>query len=92
MAAMKSLIKGVSQVVGEVIVVGGALLGAFALGVVKGSDAKPVVHDVGDMIKKKIDEAAESEKEAAEEPAEEAESKEESAPEITVTVNDQPED
>lgn len=94
MAAFKTIFKAVSHSVGELAVGGGLLLSAFALGVIKGSEAKPVINDIGDALKEKINEVAESTEEATEEPAEEeaeSEVEEEETPTITVSTN-QPED
>ena len=96
MAIIKSAIKSISTVLGEILVVGGALGTTYVLGFIKGSEVKPELKGVIDGIDKKIKEATEKKPEATEkEPAEESEPEsenEEVGPSIEVTHNNQAED
>lgn len=94
MAIIKSAIKSISTVLGEILVVGGALGTTYVLGFIKGSEVKPELKRVIDGIDKKIKEATEKKPETtAEEPAEEnsepesEEAEESPAPTIEVTHN-----
>ena len=91
MAIVKKTIKTVSTLVGEVLVVGGALGFAWVHGFIKGSEAKPIVEDVAN----KVGDAIAKTTTKTEEPATEQEAEsttEEDAPPIEVCVNNQPED
>lgn len=97
MAIIKSAIKSISTVLGEVLVVGGALGTAYVLGFIKGSEVKPELKGVIDGIDKKIKEATEkkpetTEEEPAEENSEPESENEEVGPSIEVTHNNQAED
>lgn len=93
MAAVKNVIKFVSNSIGELLVVGGALGTAYVLGFIKGSEVKPKIKEVVDEVDKKIKETVEKTKETEEEPAEEnsepesEEAEESPAPTIEVTHN-----
>ena len=96
MAAVKNVIKFVSNSIGELLVVGGALGTAYVLGFIKGSEVKPKIKGVVDEVDKKIKETVEKPKETTEEPAEEnsepESENEEVGPSIEVTHNNQTED
>lgn len=88
MAIVKSIIKGASTVVGEILVVGGALGTAYVLGFIKGSEIKPKVEKTIDDVTEVIKNKAKTEEEPAEESEPESEEAEESpAPTIEVTHN-----
>lgn len=92
MAAVKNVIKFVSNSIGELLVVGGALGTSYVLGFIKGSEVKPKIKEVVDEVDKKIKETVEKTKETTEEPAEESEPEsetveEEETPTITVSTN-----
>lgn len=93
MAAVKNVIKFVSNSIGELLVVGGALGTAYVLGFIKGSEVKPKIKEVVNEVDKKIKETVEKTKETTEEPvAEESEPEsetveEEETPTITVSTN-----
>lgn len=95
MAAIKSIIKGVSTVVGEILVVGGALGTAYVAGFLKGSKISDHVEEAADYIKKEVNArtqdqpVAETQAEVQEESQEETTEPE--TPPITV-VNNQQED
>ena len=92
MAAIKNIIKGVSTIVGEILVVGGALGTTYVLGFLKGAEVKPQVKEAVDILDKKL-KAVVEEPETTEEPAEEnsepefEEAEESPAPTIEVTHN-----
>lgn len=97
MAIIKSAIKNVSTVIGEILVVGGALGTTYVLGFIKGSEVKPELKGVIDGIDKKIKEATEkkpetTEEEPAEENSEPESENEEVGSSIEVTHNNQAED
>jgi hypothetical protein len=90
MAIIKKTVKAVSTLIGEALVVGGALGTAYVLGFIKGSDAKPIVEDVANKVGDAIAKTTTKTEEPATE--QEAESTEgETAPPIEVSSN-QPED
>ena len=96
MAAIKSIVKGVSQIVGEILVVGGALGTTYVLGFIKGSKISDHVEEAADYIKKEVNAKVKTEPVAetqAEEVTEESqeETTEPETPPIEVTTN-QPED
>lgn len=91
MAIIKKAIKSVSTVIGEILVVGGALGTTYVLGFLKGSKISDHVEEAADFIKKEVNAkvnnnpVAETAAEVNEEPVEETESEE--SPSIEVTTN-----
>ena len=94
MAAIKNIIKGVSTVVGEILVVGGALGTTYVLGFLKGAEVKPQVKEAVDILDKKLKAVTEEKAETTEEEPvteesepESEEAEESPAPTIEVTHN-----
>ena len=93
MAFVKSIIKGASTVVGEILVIGGALGTAYVLGFIKGGEIKPKVEKTIDDVTEVIKTKAKNEEEPVTEENSEPESEnEEVRPSIKITHNYQAED
>lgn len=85
MAIIKKAIKSVSTVIGEILVIGGALGTTYVLGFLKGSKISDHVEEAADFIKKEVN--AKVNNNPVAETAVETESEE--SPSIEVTTNQQ---